>query len=273
MEPFDEELIKKYVNAEIFNKFQRYVENQKVLLNPMLRFCPNCPSGIIKLNNENDPKATCPECKAEVCTKCNRRFHNKTSCQAVMEGELKNWTNKKEVQRCPKCKILVEKVEGCNHMTCFVCRYEFCWLCRGAYTSVHFFPLNPLGCPGLQGMKTKIHKWNCLKILLIRFLCLILCVVLLPFAILLYMPVFFFAFVFDSRFYRRNIRDNGFCLKITFITFLVLLCIVLEPIFIAIEVIGVIPALIFLLVEYISERRRRNRKIVIAQRNIIPVDI
>ena len=258
-EKFEEEFVKSHISEEFSKKYQRFLQNIKILADPLLRFCPKCP-GIVKLAAENDEKATCPECNIEICTKCNQPSHNKTSCQSALDGELKNWSNKKEVQRCPKCKILVEKTEGCNHMTCFVCHFEFCWLCRGAYTSIHFFPLNPLGCPGLQSVKAKIHRWNCLKIFMIRFACLILCLILLPFAALLYLPVLFFIMILESRFYRRTIRNNC-CLKVTFICLLVIICIVLEPVFLAIEVICVIPVSLFLLYEYIRERRRRNQRV------------
>ena len=31
-------------------------------------------------------------------------------------------------------------------MTCYVCKYEFCWICLGEGSEEHWNPLNPLGC-------------------------------------------------------------------------------------------------------------------------------
>ena len=32
-------------------------------------------------------------------------------------------------KKCPRCSTAIEKDEGCNHMSCRKCRYEFCWIC------------------------------------------------------------------------------------------------------------------------------------------------
>ena len=36
------------------------------------------------------------------------------------------------------CKIYTEKNEGCNHMTCTNCKYQWCWLCEGQYSYGHY---------------------------------------------------------------------------------------------------------------------------------------
>ncbi|XP_054152755.1 uncharacterized protein LOC128951533 [Oppia nitens] len=38
---------------------------------------------------------------------------------------------------CPKCRAPIQKNEGCNHMTCIHCKYEFCWECMGYWQGYH----------------------------------------------------------------------------------------------------------------------------------------
>ena len=66
-----------------------------------------------------------------------------------MEDKLEGWAKEKGgVKFCPVCKTKIEKNAGCNHMTCIVCSYEFCWNCldyAGA-DAQHFSAMNPNNC-------------------------------------------------------------------------------------------------------------------------------
>lgn len=33
------------------------------------------------------------------------------------------------VKRCPKCKVYIERDEGCAQMMCKNCKHAFCWYC------------------------------------------------------------------------------------------------------------------------------------------------
>lgn len=33
------------------------------------------------------------------------------------------------IKRCPKCKVYIERDEGCAQMMCKSCRHAFCWYC------------------------------------------------------------------------------------------------------------------------------------------------
>ncbi|XP_054152753.1 E3 ubiquitin-protein ligase RNF19B-like [Oppia nitens] len=39
---------------------------------------------------------------------------------------------------CPKCRAyIIKKNDGCNHMKCIQCKYEFCWICMGYWQESH----------------------------------------------------------------------------------------------------------------------------------------
>jgi len=38
---------------------------------------------------------------------------------------------------CIMCKTMVTRVEGCTHITCSICDYEWCWVCGREYSELH----------------------------------------------------------------------------------------------------------------------------------------
>jgi len=54
--------------------------------------------------------------------------------QLKKENETVTWMLK-NTKKCPKCMSPIEKNGGCLHMTCKKCKHEFCWLCKGSWSS------------------------------------------------------------------------------------------------------------------------------------------
>ncbi|KAH6816074.1 IBR domain-containing protein [Perilla frutescens var. frutescens] len=81
-------------------------------------------------------------CLHDLCGNCAQEAHRPVDCKTVAkwlmetseESENLKWilANSKP---CPKCKIPIEKNEGCLHMTCRPpCKFQFCWECLGAWS-------------------------------------------------------------------------------------------------------------------------------------------
>lgn len=88
----------------------------------------------------------CPGCNETYCRQCCHSHSVKQTCEKAKverERDAKNGTSataqwlKQNTKPCPKCNTAIEKNEGCNHMTCSKCRYEFCWKCLKKYTGLY----------------------------------------------------------------------------------------------------------------------------------------
>ncbi|KAH8116470.1 hypothetical protein DFH11DRAFT_1213550 [Phellopilus nigrolimitatus] len=78
--------------------------------------------------------AHCGSCGTETCALCTAPAHPATvRCtvdkglrKALVLGQARGW------QRCPRCRQLVERNNGCYHMSCR-CGAQFCYLCAAAW--------------------------------------------------------------------------------------------------------------------------------------------
>jgi hypothetical protein len=92
--------------------------------------------------------AHCPTCDVGACADCGvlSTYHTTAggawrSCDEATrqrDGTLATeaWLCEK-TKRCPRehggCGALTERDGGCSHISCRVCRFEWCWLCEGKY--------------------------------------------------------------------------------------------------------------------------------------------
>ncbi|KZT22729.1 hypothetical protein NEOLEDRAFT_1097174 [Neolentinus lepideus HHB14362 ss-1] len=96
------------------------------------RWCPGPDCEEVYRVGPADTVLTCPRCLRRVCAHCHVEYHEDVTCaefKGGLEPEFARWRAGKNVKHCPKCKIAIEKVDGCNHMTCVVCQVHICWVC------------------------------------------------------------------------------------------------------------------------------------------------
>lgn len=147
-------LFRKYLyeaNKKNFEKYERFLVDNFVLSSQNLKWCPgkDCKKAIdlgptknFKISQNN---IKC-ECGCSFCLSCEKEAHMPASCD-----QFANWMSilmgknnkvddlwmKVHTKKCPHCKINIEKNQGCMHMTCKNCSYEFCWLCLGDWKNLH----------------------------------------------------------------------------------------------------------------------------------------
>lgn len=120
-------------------QYRQFAFHNYVRSHPQLRFCvgPNC-NVIFKAKDSPAKRVVCQQCKSTFCFKCGDNYHAPTDCATI-----KNWLTKcaddsetanyfsAHTKDCPNCNICIEKNGGCNHMQCYKCRHDFCWMCLG----------------------------------------------------------------------------------------------------------------------------------------------
>ncbi|XP_040570920.1 uncharacterized protein [Lepeophtheirus salmonis] len=157
------EIIERTVSPEMAKKYLTFDINAFVDTNKSIKWCPypGCNRAVNLPENERKPleyssglppMSHAVDCGAGhfFCFECGREAHAPIGCSAwrswltkvssVDPSELKSssleyqeaanclWliTNSKP---CPNCKSPIQKTDGCNHMKCSKCRFDFCWVC------------------------------------------------------------------------------------------------------------------------------------------------
>jgi len=149
--------IQDVVSDELFNRYEEFTFLASLNQDPTLRWCPKPGCGNAMFFDPDHPECKCTQCNYEFCGNCKEPAH-KGTCEeyqqwkednGLVDKKYENWA-RKNTKKCPNCKTPIEKANGCNHMTCGNCNYQYCWLCGGKYTSSHFDIYNLTGCPGMQ---------------------------------------------------------------------------------------------------------------------------
>ncbi|KAG2126580.1 hypothetical protein DEU56DRAFT_742828, partial [Suillus clintonianus] len=141
--------IQQFLPQTSFNRLLEVVFNTHISRHPQeFKYCktPDCN----QIYRSTDPNTTaaggqCPSCFSNICTSCHEDGHDGMSCAdykrtgrvAEEERQTEAWLAAQggRVKKCPTCQALIEKVDGCNHMTCTQCKSHICWRCMGVFSA------------------------------------------------------------------------------------------------------------------------------------------
>ncbi|KAK9070062.1 hypothetical protein SSX86_010461 [Deinandra increscens subsp. villosa] len=130
------------VPQEVLERWEKIL-CESVIMEAQKFYCPfkDCSAMLVDDGGVAVTSSECPFCHRLFCAQCKVAWHCGMSCaesQSVKRGDdnlLMKLAKKKKWMQCPKCKFMVEKVVGCQHISCR-CGYQFCYGCgRSAFGS------------------------------------------------------------------------------------------------------------------------------------------
>lgn len=136
--------VQKYASPEVFARFDELSMRSLLSTDPEFLYCPavGCNSGQIHSSGVEGPIFRCAACGYRICTAHTPMipFHENESCTQYNERieieKLECGTKKeralvrkkqdeasiallkRETRECPGCGSYIEKIHGCDHMTC-----------------------------------------------------------------------------------------------------------------------------------------------------------
>jgi ariadne-1 len=120
--------------------YRRFMSESYVNINRNIKWCPSAGCSAALKASGAVTHVTCAQCELQFCFKCGLEPHGPMRCALLSvwmdkcnnESETANWILA-NTKKCPKCTTRIEKNSGCNHMTCGMCKHEFCWVCEGLW--------------------------------------------------------------------------------------------------------------------------------------------
>ncbi|XP_038149213.1 probable E3 ubiquitin-protein ligase RNF217 [Cyprinodon tularosa] len=225
----EEGLMISHLSNEEVAKYRYFLELSQ--LDSSTKPCPQC-SHFTSLKahstnrSEHKYKIQCSSCQFVWCFKCHAPWHDGLKCRDYRKGDklLRTWASviehgQRNAQKCPRCKIHIQRTEGCDHMTCAQCNTNFCYRCGERYRHLRFFGdhtsnLSVFGCkyrylPDKPHLRRLIRGSVCATKVLIAPLVLLLVIVLGALALVIGLFVFPVYYVCKRRKKQQLTRGSG----------------------------------------------------------------
>ncbi|GFO28919.1 E3 ubiquitin-protein ligase arih2 [Plakobranchus ocellatus] len=146
-------LIEVSLTPELRINYQKFLADRNE--DPHSKTCPGCnaihsvqPEELErpKRKMHNGLQVCCAQCKLIWCFLCQAPYHNGITCKEYRKGDVmlrkwaKEWSyGQFNAQRCPKCKVYIQKANGCDHVICTQCVTAFCYRCGKRYINTRIF--------------------------------------------------------------------------------------------------------------------------------------
>ncbi|KAI3802791.1 hypothetical protein L1987_30934 [Smallanthus sonchifolius] len=137
------EVCRSIIPKEVFERWENIL-CESLIMEAHKFYCPfkDCSAMLVDDGGVAVTSSECPNCHRLFCAQCKVAWHCEMSCiefQSLKIGErspdeilLINLAKNKKWMKCSNCKLFVEKVEGCHHISCR-CGHHFCYVCGKAY--------------------------------------------------------------------------------------------------------------------------------------------
>ena len=96
--------------------------------------CPNrgCSNAVVFDEEDCRDYITCPDCSTDLNSPAQLQQEEKEN-----EEKLREYLATNDVRCCPKCRMGISRIAGCDHMRCSNCATRFCYNC-GRHSDVQF---------------------------------------------------------------------------------------------------------------------------------------
>ncbi|XP_005944284.1 E3 ubiquitin-protein ligase RNF14 isoform X2 [Simochromis diagramma] len=163
--------VKQLVDEELFARYDRLLLQSSLDLMADVVYCPRQSCATAVMMEPDTTMGICSACQYAFCTLCKLGYHGVSHCKiraeelrnlrdeylsatasgqkfmeqrygkrviqkAVEESFSRDWLSE-NCKCCPRCGTNIQKVDGCNKMTCTSCKQYFCWLCLGVLSKVN----------------------------------------------------------------------------------------------------------------------------------------
>ncbi|XP_016450089.1 E3 ubiquitin-protein ligase RSL1-like [Nicotiana tabacum] len=140
------ETCKSIIPEDVFARWEEGLSESSLLACEKF-YCPykNCSELLIYDHDEEIIECICPSCQRLFCASCCVPWHTGLDCDKFQKEEkdkeedlkVEELAKNSKWMKCPHCKHIVQKADGCIHITCW-CKYEFCYVCGGTWSEEHW---------------------------------------------------------------------------------------------------------------------------------------